>query len=90
MEIAGIAAAGNPEPSKPAAGMGQDMFLTLLVAQLKAQNPLEPLDPEQFVSQLVQFNTLDQIIQIREALETNPNPTNQTGDAAGVDPVISA
>ena len=51
--------------------MGNEVFMKLLVAQLRAQNPLEPLNPEQFVTQLVQFNTLDQIIQIRKALETS-------------------
>lgn len=46
-----------------------DMFLTLLVTQLKTQDPLSPMDPTQFVGQLVQFNTLSQIIHIREALD---------------------
>jgi flagellar basal-body rod modification protein FlgD len=46
-----------------------DMFLQLLVTQLKSQSPLDPVDPNQFVGQLVQFNTLDQIVRIRELLE---------------------
>jgi len=45
-------------------------FLTLLVTQLKAQDPTNPMDPKEMVSQLVQFNTLGQIMSIREILET--------------------
>ena len=46
-----------------------DMFLQLLTTQLKNQSPLDPMDPTAFVGQLVQFNTLDQLIQIREILQ---------------------
>jgi flagellar basal-body rod modification protein FlgD len=48
----------------------QGMFLQLLMAQLKSQSPLDPVDPNQFVGQLVQFNTLDQIMQIRQLVES--------------------
>jgi len=46
-------------------------FMSLLTAQLQAQDPLNPLDPTQFVNQLVQFNTLDQLVQIRQILQAN-------------------
>ncbi len=46
-----------------------DMFMKLLMAQLKSQSPLDPVDPNEFVGQLVQFNTLDQLIQIREMVQ---------------------
>lgn len=52
-----------------------DMFLTLLVTQLKSQDPLSPMDPTQFVGQLVQFNTLSEIIHIRETVDAVTNPT---------------
>ena len=45
------------------------MFLQLLTAQLKFQDPIDPVDPNQFVGQLVQFNTLDQLIQIRQIVQ---------------------
>ena len=44
-------------------------FITLLTAQLQAQDPLNPLDPNQMVSELTQMNTLQQIIQIREDMD---------------------
>lgn len=46
-----------------------DMFLKLLTTQLKAQDPMSPMNPNEFVGQLVQFNTLGQIMEIRGALE---------------------
>jgi flagellar basal-body rod modification protein FlgD len=45
------------------------MFMTLLVAQLKNQDPMEPQDGTAFVAQLAQFNSLDQLIGIRESME---------------------
>ena len=51
--------------------LGMDAFLKLLVAQLKSQNPLEPMNPTEFIAQLAQFNTLEQLIQIRQAIEDN-------------------
>jgi flagellar basal-body rod modification protein FlgD len=47
----------------------RDMFLKLLIAQLKNQDPLAPQDGMQFVSQLAQFNSLDQLININHNLE---------------------
>jgi flagellar basal-body rod modification protein FlgD len=39
--------------------MGQDQFLNLLIAQLQHQDPLNPADDTQFVSQLAQFSQLE-------------------------------
>jgi flagellar basal-body rod modification protein FlgD len=65
------------------AGEGMsDTFLKLLVAQLKSQSPLEPLDPNQFVGQLAQFNTLGEIIRIRELLEQSPTSTKALNNIA--------
>ncbi|MEJ7617232.1 MAG: flagellar hook capping FlgD N-terminal domain-containing protein [Pyrinomonadaceae bacterium] len=47
----------------------RDMFLKLLVTQLKHQDPLAPQDGAQFVAQLAQFNSLDQLININSRLD---------------------
>ena len=44
-------------------------FLKLLVAQLRGQNPLDPLDGTQFVTQLAQFSSVEELINIRTILE---------------------
>ena len=46
-----------------------DMFMKLLVAQLKGQNPLDPKDGAEFVTQLAQFSSLEELINIRTTLE---------------------
>jgi len=47
---------------------GENAFLRLLVEQLKHQDPLAPQDGAQFVAQLAQFNSLEQLISINERL----------------------
>jgi flagellar basal-body rod modification protein FlgD len=47
----------------------KDMFLQLLVAQIKNQNPLNPTDGVQFLSQLAQFTQVEQSTQIRDDLQ---------------------
>jgi flagellar basal-body rod modification protein FlgD len=45
-------------------------FLTMLTTQLKNQNPLDPLDTNQFTQQLVQFAQVEQQIKQNQQLET--------------------
>jgi flagellar basal-body rod modification protein FlgD len=56
------------------------MFLQLLVAQLKYQDPTNPTDSTQFVSQLAQFSELDQVLAIRQ--DTDSLATSATAAAA--------
>jgi len=46
----------------------QDDFLKLLIAQLQNQNPLEPMDNQEFAAQLATFNSLGQLIDINGKL----------------------
>ncbi len=46
----------------------QSQFLQLLVTQLKGQDPLNPQDPTQFVTQLAQFSSLEELTNIRATL----------------------
>ncbi len=48
----------------------RDMFLRLLVAQIQNQDPLSPMDPTEFVSQLAQFSSMEQLLEIRQTLES--------------------
>jgi len=41
--------------------IGQDQFLQLLVTQLRSQDPLDPVKNQEFIAQLAQFSTLEQI-----------------------------
>lgn len=46
-----------------------DRFLTLLTTQLQHQDPLSPLDANQFTSQLVQFSQVEQSVKMNSRLE---------------------
>ena len=48
----------------------ESMFLQLLVAQMKYQDPTSPQDPTQFVGELAQFSQLEQTIGIKSDTDT--------------------
>ncbi len=47
-----------------------DDFLTLLVSELKNQDPTQPTDPNSYIQQLVGVNSLQQLIQVNQGLTT--------------------
>ena len=49
--------------------MGKDEFLKLLTHQLSQQDPLNPMDQKQFAADLAQFTQLEQLTNMRAALE---------------------
>lgn len=60
----------------------EQMFLQLLVAQMKNQDPTNPSDPTQFVTQLAQFSQLEQVIGIRSDIESAQATSKAAGQAA--------
>ena len=63
----------------------QDDFLKLLIAQLQNQDPLQPMDNQQFAVQLATFNSLSQLIDIDSklgSLQTAQGTTNQFNAAS--------
>ncbi len=49
--------------------LGKDQFLSILVAQLKNQDPTSPMDNAQFVAQMAQFSSVEQLISINEKMD---------------------
>jgi flagellar basal-body rod modification protein FlgD len=55
-----------PQKSK---ALGKDAFLTMLVAQMKNQDPLNPMEGTEFTAQLAQFSSLEQMFNINDNLK---------------------
>jgi flagellar basal-body rod modification protein FlgD len=78
-----------PEGSENDRLANKEVFMQLLVAQLKNQNPLSPADGVEFISQLAQFTQLEQslgmrqdISAIRDVLTSSASSSaSSTGDA---------
>lgn len=51
--------------------LGREDFLLLLVTQLSNQDPLNPMDGQEFAAQLAQFSSLEQLIGIGDTLADN-------------------
>ncbi|HMF77685.1 MAG TPA: flagellar hook capping FlgD N-terminal domain-containing protein [Bryobacteraceae bacterium] len=62
-------AAGSGDVAAPNSLANQSTFLQLLVAQLKNQDPSQPMDGTTFVTQLAQFSTLEQSVASRQDLD---------------------
>jgi len=71
-------------------GLGQNAFLQLLVTQLQHQDPLQPQDDTQFLAQLAQFTSLEQLTNINTSLQTlvtlaggsSPTSSNSTSNSS--------
>jgi len=65
--------------------LGQEAFLTMLVAQLQNQDPLNPMEGSDFSAQLAQFSQLEQLINLNDSMEgfANSFSDDSEGDIVG-------
>ena len=61
---------------------GTDTFLQLLVAQLKNQDPSSPMDTQSFVTELAQFNTVEQMLSLNQSIQTQTSAQQTTEGVA--------
>ncbi|MBU1336895.1 MAG: flagellar hook assembly protein FlgD [Alphaproteobacteria bacterium] len=72
MAVDGVSGTSTSQMSSSRATIADnfDTFLSILTTQLKNQNPLDPMDTNQFTQQLVQFTGVEQQLKTNEFLET--------------------
>ncbi len=87
MSINTISAAAGPQnaPQRQLIADNFDTFLKLLTTQLRNQNPLEPLDTNQFTQQLVEFSAVEQAVKSNDLLSkiVSANTANASSTAIG-------
>jgi flagellar basal-body rod modification protein FlgD len=76
------ASAASTSASATSSLANQNTFLQLLVAQLQNQDPLNPQDGTQFVSQLAQLSELQQVISINQGVSTIATDLNSAQAAS--------
>jgi flagellar basal-body rod modification protein FlgD len=83
-EVAAAAAAKTASAKK--AELNQDDFLTLMITQLKNQDPFKPMDPAQYVGQLAQFSSVSGLSEINKNISslTSSLRGNQVLDGAAL------
>lgn len=79
---------GKTASTAATATAAQDRFMTLLVTQLKNQDPLNPMDNAQMTSQMAQISTVSGINQLNTTLQAlsasmTPNQTVQAANMIG-------
>ena len=84
-EQAAAAAAANAKNAKKGE-LNQDDFLTLMITQLKNQDPFKPMDPAQYVGQLAQFSSVSGLADINKNISalTSSLRGNQVLDGAAL------
>lgn len=65
--------------------LDQEDFLTILVAQLKYQDPNNPMDDKEMTSQLVQYSSLEQLTKINEGITSLVDANSSTSLQAASD-----
>ncbi len=83
---ASSATSSSSSATTAATQVTEQQFLQLLVAQLQNQDPLNPMDGTQFVSQLAQFSELQQMIGVNQGVQQLVTDQQTTAPSSGNNP----
>lgn len=54
----------------PSPDLGKDEFLQILMVQLQNQDPTNPMDDREFITQMTQFSSLEQMMNMTNSIDT--------------------
>jgi flagellar basal-body rod modification protein FlgD len=75
--------AGNKANQAAQSKLGKDDFLQLLVTQLRFQDPLNPMEDKEFIAQMAQFNSLEEMQKLNKTMAAQ-NDFNQLASASSM------
>lgn len=66
----GIPSSNTTQDRTPVQQLGKDQFLQILAVQLANQDPLQPMEDTDFIAQMAQFSSLEQMNQMNDSFAT--------------------
>ena len=83
-------ATGTTKTASPdGMGLGKDDFLKLLVSQLQHQDPMNPVDDKDFMGQMAQFTSVEQLTNMASAIDRMSTASQSTQSIALIGKTVS-
>ncbi len=71
MDVGAVSSGGTTVAGTASTGLDKNQFLNLLITQIRNQDPLSPMDNQQFISQLTEFTNLEVMQEISGKMDDN-------------------
>jgi flagellar basal-body rod modification protein FlgD len=85
-----MASTTSSSSSGNSATISANDFLTLLVTEMQNQDPTADSDPNEYINQLVQVNSLEQLIDINQTLSTDLGGTSSSASGSSASGQVSS